>query len=440
MYELLAGGPTPVASTGRAKDRSQNREINSQTIRENEVIVGEKEKKQQAFEELRAANGDPAAEKVWGEKWPIYNREIQAADIQQKTAEIDLYNKELEKYAHVESQSDLDELNAGVPEEDRQFDDFDTLQRQSGQLRNATGHKERILETKTALNAAKPGTPEHAKAELDAEAAEENLRLYEVAVEAEEAKVKAAQALVEAETKYKLAQAKDLGTPDAADVGGPLVTLVHKDGTRRSFRRDSPTVDELIDTGEWTTAAMQTQELPEFEEKQEPRAPVDFGDAEGLYQMAEWMTGPTSTLTSYLASPIAWVTGGKVIPEEVVESRMRAKLANQDLVKALRNSKKYPEGEQNRIIEYVNISPKFWDSPAELQVRMKTIDSKLKIDLQQTIADSNDKSLPPELRGDARIRSAAIRNFIEQLNIPSDELSTRERDELAQLESKEATR
>ena len=261
---------------------------------------------------------------------------------------------------------------------------------------------------------------------LVAEMEEEN---YRKGVERADEDARNESKRVEAQSRITQHESDNLGEPEA---GGTLVDLI-KDDKRMTLRQSDPNVDELIGDG-WTRAPMQKQDVPPFQEEQQPRTPVDFKDAKTLYEMADWMTGPSSTISDWIAAPVA--LGGGGVPEEVIEARQSVELAHQSLIRSLALNDKYGIKEQERIIAAVDLKPAFWDDPSLLRVRMKAIDSFLDIEIQQADANAVDKGLPEEARAVYRIRSVAMQNFREQLGVPQGGLTAAERAEKAILQKR----
>ena len=164
-----------------------------------------------------------------------------------------------------------------------------------------------------------------------------------------------------------------------------------------------------------------TQRPLKATEKQEG---IAEGQAEGkappaktIWELSELSTGPLSAIKS-AGSVVSGMVGGP-IAEETIQARQLVKAAQNNLIRSLSINPRFPVAEINRIKSEIDIEPKIFDTPAVLRERLKAIDSYLTNYVRMEKVAANDRSLPVDVRKEARRSVYEIENFIDLLGVPS---------------------
>lgn len=135
-----------------------------------------------------------------------------------------------------------------------------------------------------------------------------------------------------------------------------------------------------------------------------------------LFDLAEFATGPVSGLKSLWAYPAAWA--GKSYAQKELAARQIFLNASQDLIRSLAINDRYAVAEQNRIIEFVSMTPNILMSPPLLKNKMIGVKTALEVKLNQDLRDADDTGLPNDQRNAAKQSAVAVRNFLSIMGEP----------------------
>ena len=154
-----------------------------------------------------------------------------------------------------------------------------------------------------------------------------------------------------------------------------------------------------------------------------PKAPPEMVEnivgpepGQTLFDLAEFATGPVSGLKSLWAYPAAWA--GKSYAEKELAARQIFLNASQDLIRSLAINDRYAVAEQNRIIDFVSMTPNILMSPPLLKNKMIGVKTALEVKLNQDLLDADDTGLPNDQRNAAKQSAVAVRNFLSIMGEP----------------------
>jgi len=136
-----------------------------------------------------------------------------------------------------------------------------------------------------------------------------------------------------------------------------------------------------------------------------------------LFQMAEYGTGPGSYILNAL-STISGVVGGP-IAAKTVDARTALRLSTGELIRSMSLSRAYAVGEQERIIEQINVLPAILDNPEQLRRRMITVADSLNRASRQAEQDLANPNLSPDIREDLQRTNIAVKNYLAVLGAPA---------------------
>jgi len=133
--------------------------------------------------------------------------------------------------------------------------------------------------------------------------------------------------------------------------------------------------------------------------------------------MAEYGTGPGSYILNAL-STISGVVGGP-IAAKTVDARTALRLSTGELIRSMSLSRAYAVGEQERIIEQINVLPAILDNPEQLRRRMITVADSLNRASRQAEQDLANPNLSPDIREDLQRTNIAVKNYLAVLGAPA---------------------
>jgi hypothetical protein len=136
-----------------------------------------------------------------------------------------------------------------------------------------------------------------------------------------------------------------------------------------------------------------------------------------LFQMAEYGTGPGSYILNAL-STISGVVGGP-IAAKTVDARTALRLSTGELIRAMSLSRAYAVGEQERIIEQIQLLPAVLDNPEQLRQRMITVADSLKRASRQAEQNLSNPNLSPDIREDLQRTDTSVKNYLAVLGAPT---------------------
>ena len=158
------------------------------------------------------------------------------------------------------------------------------------------------------------------------------------------------------------------------------------------------------------------QTVREIPVERRPTATPTPAKGETLYDMSQYVAGPTNTIAAAMSIPMAWV--GMEPPEKIISARQTFATTNQQFIKALANSKRYPVAEVKRILEDIAMVPKFLDDPKLMQTRILALRKTLMVTAEQARQAGDDTGMPADYRGDAKIVAQDIENYLAILGHP----------------------
>lgn len=146
--------------------------------------------------------------------------------------------------------------------------------------------------------------------------------------------------------------------------------------------------------------------------KEKPKAGTLPGRT--IWNSAEFIAGPVPAI----AATVARVPGMGNVAPQVQQSRAYVTTAVNDLVGNLRTNDRFSETERKEIKNEIDIGPAFFDSAAALRNRMVGISEFLDKKIIDATAQTQDTSLPVDIRRDAADRVADMKKFMSTLGVP----------------------
>jgi hypothetical protein len=104
--------------------------------------------------------------------------------------------------------------------------------------------------------------------------------------------------------------------------------------------------------------------------------------------------------------------------EQTLKARQDASLVGRDLIRALQNNPRFPEGERKSIAEEISIESSAWDSRDALTARMQSINVRMRERLRDAERAARNPNMPQEMRSTQIQAAEAIRNFLRKLGAP----------------------
>lgn len=193
--------------------------------------------------------------------------------------------------------------------------------------------------------------------------------------------------------------------------GVKTIEIVPQTGMARLVDKAAGTVEE-VPIGAMGGGNQPSQEQPSEDTGGAP----DFGGT--LWDMAEFATGPVNAAARAASVPLAWA--GLTPFEKQTAAKQRADLETQNMIRAIAVNPRFPVAEMDRLREEINLSPKIFDDPALMKIRMKEIDTGLRNRLSNALADANDPNLPVTTRSAQAQNAVHIQHFLEKLGVPKE--------------------
>ena len=111
------------------------------------------------------------------------------------------------------------------------------------------------------------------------------------------------------------------------------------------------------------------------------------------------------------------VPGTETTPEEekVLNARNQFQTFENELARGLVNNPRFPVGERNAVLQAVDISPKIFDTPSALRVRLASTKNFLQTRYEQSMRDASDARLPEDVRSAQASNASAMRNAIDRI-------------------------
>jgi len=147
---------------------------------------------------------------------------------------------------------------------------------------------------------------------------------------------------------------------------------------------------------------------------------VDFDVAvpeETLFSRAGDFTGFVEA-TKRKAQGITGQVGLDVATEESLGAAQDFETAQNELVRAFRESSRYAASEAAALKKELNISLSPFEDPKSAEAKLRSIDKSLARRYENEVATFRDTSFPPSDRQDARMRAKAIAEFRANLGVP----------------------
>ena len=149
---------------------------------------------------------------------------------------------------------------------------------------------------------------------------------------------------------------------------------------------------------------------------QQRQARPEQASEKTIWELAEHGTGVMSAAKA--AGSFVTGTVGLPVAEETLYARQYIQGTQNDLIRALSINPRFPVGEINRLKEEINISPILFDSPAQMKVRAKAIDTYLRQRIEKEERASVDTKLSITSRQAARSAANDIGNYLKILGVP----------------------
>lgn len=127
-------------------------------------------------------------------------------------------------------------------------------------------------------------------------------------------------------------------------------------------------------------------------------------------------TGLWSALRQGYSIPAGWF--GLPGADRTVKARQALRTETQELIRSFAINPRFLGAEQERIREELSLLPMVLDNPQDMRQRMISVDSSLRRRMRQAEADSQDVSLPLDVREAQESNAAAIRRFLPILGVP----------------------
>ena len=141
-----------------------------------------------------------------------------------------------------------------------------------------------------------------------------------------------------------------------------------------------------------------------------------------LFGLADQATGPGNIIGGQAIAPIGAAFGmpASTLDAESVSAQQFFSAAENSLIRGFSLNPKFPVAEQNRIRENISIQPKFFDSAELMRERMWAIDRFLANEEQKFLRDSQNPSLPNDLRSQQGANAVNVKSFRNSLGINDD--------------------
>ena len=206
-------------------------------------------------------------------------------------------------------------------------------------------------------------------------------------------------------TTRKIATIKQ-ANPDISDADAAAIAS----GSVRVVTNDLTGVTQLLNIATGESRQIQSQPAPA----------VDFDVAlpeETLFSRAGDFTGFVEA-TKRKAQGITGQVGLDVATEESLGAAQDFETAQNELVRAFRESSRYAASEAAALKKELNISLSPFEDPKSAEAKLRSIDKSLDRRYENEVATFRDTSFPPSDRQDARMRAKAIAEFRANLGVP----------------------
>ena len=198
---------------------------------------------------------------------------------------------------------------------------------------------------------------------------------------------------------------------------GPLTMTAEQADIQARNIADKNIQIEVLPSGQVRSINLITNEVKELPISAVSPETLAVDGPRTLFQMAEYGTGPGSYILNAL-STISGAVGGP-IAAKTVDARTALRLSTGELIRSMSLSRAYAVGEQERIIEQIQLLPALIDNPEQLRQRMITVADSLKRSSRQAEQDMNNPSLSPEIREDLQRTDMAVKNYLAVLGAPT---------------------
>jgi hypothetical protein len=152
----------------------------------------------------------------------------------------------------------------------------------------------------------------------------------------------------------------------------------------------------------------------------QPAPAVDFDVAlpeKTLFSRAGDFTGAVEA-TKRKAQGITGQVGLDVATKESLEAAQDFETAQNELVRAFRESSRYAASEAAALKKELNISLSPFEDPKSAEAKLRSIDKSLARRYENEVATFRDTTFPASERQDARMRAKAIAEFRANLGVP----------------------
>ena len=112
--------------------------------------------------------------------------------------------------------------------------------------------------------------------------------------------------------------------------------------------------------------------------------------------------------------------GVNVATDESLEASQDFKAAQNQLVRAFKQSDRYSATESKQLKEELGIDLSLFEDPKTAEAKLRSADQTLARNYENEIATFQDTSFPPEARQDARLRAKAIAEFRALIGVPEE--------------------
>ena len=195
--------------------------------------------------------------------------------------------------------------------------------------------------------------------------------------------------------------------PDISDADAAAIAS----GSVRVVTNDLTGVTQLLNIATGESIQIQSQPAPA----------VDFDVAlpeETLFSRAGDFTGFVEA-TKRKAQGITGQVGLDVATEESLGAAQDFETAQNELVRAFRESSRYAASEAAALKKELNISLSPFEDPKSAEAKLRSIDKSLDRRYENEVATFKDTTFPASERQDARMRAKAIAEFRANLGVPT---------------------
>ena len=207
-------------------------------------------------------------------------------------------------------------------------------------------------------------------------------------------------------TIRKIATIKQ-ANPDISDADAAAIAS----GSVRVVSNDLTGVTQLLNIATGESRQIESQAAPD----------VNFNVAvpeQTLFSRAGDFTGFVEA-TKRKAQGITGQVGLDVATEESLGAAQDFETAQNELVRAFRESSRYAASEAAALKKELNISLSPFEDPKSAEAKLRSIDKSLARRYENEVATFRDTSFPPSDRQDARMRAKAIAEFRANLGVPT---------------------